>query len=436
MNTSQIQSINGLNLQSLEGLENLYLPKEQQEILQKKDFYLFGAYFDSRGPDVKILGMTQGKPLDLYCNIWFSKGIEPKVIKASHKYIWNKDWKWKPHLLNPYLFSCTLPANWMMNKQGHFPKAVSLIGERCQRTSNLLKVNHPVKILEENEKNDQNEQNDLENFSETKTKDFMVCVKGLDYPEDISYKLIEWIELIRLLGADKIHFYILNVHENVAKVLGHYKQVGWIITEGLSIPGPSLPSSKNRPQKKRHELIPYNDCFYKHREDYKYVILLDVDEIIMPNIGTWKDLIAKMQNLNPDIIASTFSVPNAYFFDETLKNNALDNPETDSKLHMLRTLHRTKNITQPSLFIKGFHNASDVVTVHNHFPIECAHGKCTEVKIHEDIAKLAHYRSCPVLLGDKCHALIEDYVKDDGILRFKHDLLRNIQKSVRDIKLS
>ena len=38
-----------------------------------------------------------------------------------------------------------------------------------------------------------------------KKKKFAVCVKGLDFPhQDISVRLVEWIELLNILGADKV----------------------------------------------------------------------------------------------------------------------------------------------------------------------------------------------------------------------------------------
>ena len=48
---------------------------------------------------------------------------------------------------------------------------------------------------------------------------FAVCVKGLDFPEeDLSVRLVEWIELLTTLGANKIFFYQLEIHPNVSKV--------------------------------------------------------------------------------------------------------------------------------------------------------------------------------------------------------------------------
>lgn len=65
-------------------------------------------------------------------------------------------------------------------------------------------------------------------------KDFAVCVKGLDFlHEDLSVRLIEWIELLNLLGADKVFFYELQVHPNISKVLKHYEQEGKVKNENL-----------------------------------------------------------------------------------------------------------------------------------------------------------------------------------------------------------
>ena len=104
-------------------------------------------------------------------------------------------------------------------------------------------------------------------------KKFAVCVKGLAFPEDdLSVRLVEWIELLTTLGADKVFIYDLEVHPNVTKVLDHYSQEGKVEVTPLSLPGhqPNLPVlqylylQNKINDKRQNELIPYNDCFYRN----------------------------------------------------------------------------------------------------------------------------------------------------------------------------
>lgn len=71
---------------------------------------------------------------------------------------------------------------------------------------------------------------------------FGVCVKGLDFlHNDQSYRLIEWIELLLLLGVQKIFFYEFSVHPNVKNVLDYYKKLGKVDVTPLTLPG-TLPN--------------------------------------------------------------------------------------------------------------------------------------------------------------------------------------------------
>ena len=45
-----------------------------------------------------------------------------------------------------------------------------------------------------------------------------VCSKSLSHLEDNSLRIIEWIELLRVLGVSKIILSVLSVHPNVLKV--------------------------------------------------------------------------------------------------------------------------------------------------------------------------------------------------------------------------
>lgn len=98
---------------------------------------------------------------------------------------------------------------------------------------------------------------------------------------------MEWIETLRVLGVKKIFFYEYFINLKLRKILDSYEHEGFIEVTKTSLPG-ILPNDA----KLRHlylrgrkldqwltELIPYNDCFYRHMYDYEYITCLDVDEV-------------------------------------------------------------------------------------------------------------------------------------------------------------
>ena len=57
-------------------------------------------------------------------------------------------------------------------------------------------------------------------------KPFAVCCKGSYFPKvDLSLRLVEWIEVQRALGADKITLPILEVHPNMMKAVNSYHRL-------------------------------------------------------------------------------------------------------------------------------------------------------------------------------------------------------------------
>lgn len=282
-------------------------------------FQLFGAFFDERrlsriGPAVRIVGMIDRiePQVKIFCQLWFEGEREPRVVEVlEYKYIWYSKWgNYKQGIYQPYVIACKVPrSDWARGP----PASVSLVERRCETASNNLRVTY--------------------NKPERK-KPFAVCVKGLDFlHEDLSVRLIEWIELIGLLGADKIFFYELQVHPNVTKVLQYYQRLGRIHVTPLTLPGgqPNVPAfqhmylTKKTNHKRQNELIPYNDCLYKHMYEYEYIALLDVDEVIMPvQDMTWHDLMSRVMpkalKLRNETRAS-YNVRNVYFLDDLLHSH-------------------------------------------------------------------------------------------------------------------
>lgn len=281
-------------------------------------FQFFGAFYDNRrlskiGPAVRIVGMIDRiePTVKTYCQLWYDGEREPKIVETlEYKYIWYAKWgNYKQGIYQPYVIACRVPPQ-VSDKP---PSSVSMVEKRCDTASNNLRV--------------------IYNKPERK-KDFAVCVKGLDFlHEDLSVRLVEWIELISLLGADKIYFYELQVHPNVTKVLQHYQSLGIVHVTPLTLPGgqPNVPAfqhmylTKKTNHKRQNELIPYNDCLYKHMYEYEYIALLDVDEVIMPvKDATWQELmrrvLPKALKIRNETRAS-YNVRNVYFLDDLLHSH-------------------------------------------------------------------------------------------------------------------
>lgn len=262
-------------------------------------------------------------------------------------------------------------------------------------------------------------------------KEFGVCHKGLDFLyDDKSVKLIEWIELITLLGADKIYFYDLQIHPNVSKVLKYYQQEGKVHVTPLSLPGnhPKIPGKSH--MNMQNELIPYNDCFYKNMYKYNFIALFDIDEVIMPkqqDVLSWHDLMARILVKAKEKSNSTyasFNVRNVYFFNETLPPQELI-PDIPKYMHMLQHVNRAPIFNPPGACIKCFHNPELVLSLHNHFPMECLNDPCNSFDIQTEDAQLQHYRAdCGNnYKQEDCDTFRKTTIKDMTIHKFKDQLI-------------
>lgn len=393
-------------------------------------FQLFGAYYDIRkssllGPAVRILGMIDRiePKVKTFCQFWFDGQKEPFIVKTfEYKYIWYNKWgNYKHGIYQPYLIACQIPKPF----HGIVPSSVSLVEKECDTATNNLRViyNRPP---------------------DDHKKGFAVCVKGLDFLyDDLSVRLIEWIEMLNILGADKIFVYNLQVHPNISKVLNHYEQEGIVQVIPLTLPGgqPNVPGfqhlylKKKTNHKRQNEVIPYNDCLYKNIYRYEYIALLDIDEVIMPKNGdtSWKQLmqrvIPKAKKIKPEGYAS-YNFRNVYFLDDHQHDHGW-HKEAPKYMHMLQHVHRAKNYTKPNQYVKCFHNPEKVLTLHNHFPLACLGGVCKSYPVDTEDAQLQHYRAdCVKTLLKTCEQYRENSIEDKTIWRFKDVLIERSVKAL------
>ncbi|KAI1280351.1 hypothetical protein HDE_13834 [Halotydeus destructor] len=400
-------------------------------------FYLYGAYYDDRWrggplPMVRLLTMIDKiTPPPVYCQFWFDKLSAPILSPASYIYGWYPKWgNYKDGLLQPYIVTCKVPRIKGFPKSMP-PDSVSIVENRCDKASNNLRV--------------------INNRPPVKAK-FAVCVKGLDFlHEDLSVRLVEWLELLKLVGASKVFFYDLEVHPNITKVLDYYTTTGLVEVTKITLAGnqPNLPGFrhlylKNKlTNKRQNELIPYNDCLYRNLYSYDYLALLDIDEIITPiQHDNWAQLMDQVQRLSlaeKNYTRASYNVRNAYFLDD------LGEGEDQAKhtghelgvpryLHMLQHVYRSRNYTKPGQYVKCFHNTERVVSLHNHFPLNCF-GTCTTYSIDTSLAHLQHYRKdCVGPLKNSCKTEFRVYtVRDTTIWRWKDQLIARTRDALSSL---
>ena len=121
--------------------------------------------------------------------------------------IWPEYWgfAFKDSVYGPQIVSCEIPSEYI----DKVPRVVSL-----HPYTNCVSENKPTNLLKviNNQR------------LETNTKPSIgVCVKAMRYKTyDVSVRLVEWLEMIRVMGGDKVYLYAFDATESVYRVLDHY----------------------------------------------------------------------------------------------------------------------------------------------------------------------------------------------------------------------
>ena len=276
--------------------------------------------------------------------------------------------------------------------------------------------------------------------------------------EDISLRLIEWIELVRLMGASQIFFYDLHVPAKLEKVLNHYATKGLIELTKTSLPGnqPNEPVMQNKYLKKNYyleiynEIIHLNDCLYRNIYRYKYIVNLDIDEIVMPRKGTWIDLIPYFEKNK-----AFHSIGSANFFDHISSSGKWTDPTKTENLkqkkeagsvymHMLEHIYRSRNTTKT--IRKSFMKTDFVKITTSHHASRCLDCETKDgipkgQFLKRNTALLHHYRKgCKKISRmstQDCWRYYQKHlVKDTTIRAFEKQLRSNCLQTIKEMNIS
>ncbi|XP_012154624.1 uncharacterized protein LOC101456259 [Ceratitis capitata] len=408
-------------------LSNLRFHNDYWQVFHNRNvsYHIFNAYYDTRehitqpSSVVRILVMMN-QPIEpknpIHCQLWYDdKNTTVLAPVMEHRLIWIREWGTSGHFY-PYLLTCVVP---LQLREGPAPQAVSLVVDECATATNLVRI-----------------YNERPSGNATKQR-FAVCVKGLDYPyADLGPRLVEWLEMQRLLGASKVITYRLSVHPNLEQVLQHYIEEGFLEVHPLSLGSEMVTKPlylheylrASVPNKRLNEIVPYNDCFYRNMYKYSYIVTIDIDEVIMPlgNITTWTQLINETSRVRSEGCKygyGSLCVRNVHFPINGL--NYTETPKAPRHMFMLQHVHRDVP-EAPGLGAKCFQNTSDVLMLHNHYNLDTLK-TCRWHNLPPDVAYLQHYRLLRKPEEWKTQIL------DESIYRYKDALIATVEPVLKKL---
>jgi len=380
-------------------------------------FYVYSAFCDDRDrPLVRIIAATKTKKPDkVLCKFYYGDSDKNTVLVQAG--------------IN------SIRENWNLNYS-----AVFVTCSLVNRTNNHhLSCPHTVSIIHPMEREPPSNFVPVHNYKtgikpgsiSVDPESIGVCVKPLHFTYNKSLELLQFIELNRILGVSKFTLYNDTVSPEVSCLLSHY------INQGLVKLLPwNLDMISQKEIRTEGLFAALNDCLYRNMKSVKYLIMMDLDELIIPyQSATLTQMLANLRrrsivqagkNISPDQVSS-YSFQNAFFY--------LQWPDSTSSLAAMKpsltALTKTKRrhkLHPPKQRSKYICKPSDVKEAGNHFVWEFYRGKTLNVPASYGI--LHHYRVCE-FGGDDC-VNSNEYVEDDRVGKiYGQTLINNVRETIQ-----
>lgn len=297
-----------------------------------------------------------------------------------------------------YLISCPVPR--MIGRYSVRDKGITLMSDERHRRFSHLNVTVPAS-------------------SDTRYN-FTVCIPPL-YGHISQLKLIEFIEVTRILGANHFTFYDHDVSESTKKV--------------LAIFGDNVVEVKLWKHPLSDKVLWYKgqsasvwDCMLHNMYSSAFIAFNDIDEYIVPRITeTWPRMIKFLNRKGNDNIAG-------YRFKSVVfdNNKAVAEPKFSSETQQYVTLNtviralsgnevRSKLMINPrKVFELGIHHLSK--------PID---KDFFAVNVKMDIGLLHHYRQFEDFIKRKGKDRArEKFVEDYTMWRYRENILQHVNKTL------
>jgi len=268
-------------------------------------------------------------------------------------------------------------------------------------------------------------------------RDFVVCVSVAYWHHD-PHQIVEWMEMLRILGADMVTVYNNSLSEESARVLQYYDN------QGLVDFRQSHTFVKDHGELSIHlHMSPViNDCMYRNMYLFRKVIITDLDELITPRQHlTYKDLVTAIETQQtlmkqPFHPARHYTFRNAYFFTDLAG-------EDKNQSKWLKTQRHQRRLppSGPGYSVKSIIDPTACTNMHNHM---CwgqtrLYGRAGDrVDVDVELGMNQHYKKCHFDKYERpgrCAELAQQAVTDDTMLRFRQPLIAAVQQVLKELSL-
>ncbi|XP_053137672.1 uncharacterized protein LOC128338777 [Hemicordylus capensis] len=262
--------------------------------------------------------------------------------------------------------------------------------------------------------------------------EFTVCISTMFGEYNNVLQFIQSVEMYKLLGVQKVVIYKNSCSPLMEKVLAFYTAekvveiVPWPIEAYLNVSHEWRFKDNGSQIGYYGQIAALNDCVYRNMYKSKYVLLNDIDEIILPvEHPDWKTMMQSLQKEDPEVGVFLFEnhiFPNTVFTSDHFPSwNTI--PGVNILQHILREPDR-KEVLNPRKMIV---NPRKVIQTSVHSVLQ-AYGSSVEVPM--DIAIVYHCRT-PL----QANLPKESLIKDTTLWRYQSSLILAVSKVQQKIPL-
>jgi len=224
--------------------------------------------------------------------------------------------------------------------------------------------------------------------------DLAVCVSA-SFGEVDSRRLVEWLEMQWIVGAQLIVIYNHSVSASVGHILSQYAD------RDLSTRRVELRQTRafmSDLDVLLHMSPVINDCMYRFSARFRYFAVIDFDEVIVPRrVHTVPALIDSLSSKNAVPVA-LFAFRNAYFFLDIPVDDVQGPSRPHAALSTYLVHRRRLTASPPAYSVKSVVSSEACVAMHNHYcwsyAADVLSDWTTRLDVEPQDALLHHYKRC------------------------------------------